>query len=123
MNRNPVGWFEIYVQDMARARTFYEKTFEVALQRLGSPDLEMWAFPMLPEAPGCPGALVKYHGKDSDTGGTIIYFSCEDCATEAARAVQHGGRIQRPKMSIGQYGFIALIYDTEGNMVGLHSRK
>lgn len=122
-NRNPVGWFEIYVQDMERARKFYQHTFQLALERLGSEgmDLEMWAFPMLPEKPGCPGALVKYEGKDSGTGGTIIYFSCADCAVEASRAAQAGGRIHREKMSIGQYGFIALVYDTEGNMIGLHS--
>ena len=42
-NRNPVGWFEIYVQDMARAKTFYEKTLQTTFERLESPDLEMWA--------------------------------------------------------------------------------
>ena len=122
-NRNPVGWFEIYVQDMARARAFYEITFQVALQRLESPGLEMWAFPMHHDASGSTGALVKYEGKDSGTGGTIVYFVCEDCAVVASRAVENGGRIQKPKMSIGQYGFISLVYDTEANMIGLHSMK
>ncbi len=51
-NCNPVGWFEIYVQDMQRAKAFYEKTFQVSLQRLESPNLELWAFPMQPERPG-----------------------------------------------------------------------
>ncbi len=37
--------------------------------------------------------------------------------------MQAGGRIQRDKMSIGQYGFIALAIDTEGNMIGLHSMQ
>lgn len=108
-SRNPVGWFEIYVQDMERAKAFYQHTFQVTLEQLPSPGLEMWAFPMLPDKPGCPGALVRYQGKDSGTGGTIIYFSCVDCAVEASRAAQAGGRIQREKMSIGQYGFIALV--------------
>jgi uncharacterized protein len=66
---------------------------------------------------------VKYEGKSSGGSGTIVYFSCEDCAIEAARAAAHGGRICRPKFSIGPYGFIAFITDTEGNMVGLHSRQ
>jgi uncharacterized protein len=48
-------------------------------------------------------------------------FSCDDCAVEASRAGQNGGRVQKPKESIGQYGFIALVYDTEGNLIGLHS--
>ena len=122
-NRNPVGWFEIYVQDMERARAFYQKTFQLTLDRLPSPELEMWAFPGQPDNAGCAGALAKMTGKDSGGGGTIIYFSCADCAVEASRAVQNGGRIQREKMSIGRYGFIALIYDTEGNMIGLHSMQ
>ena len=121
--RNIAGWFEIYVQDIERAKNFYEKTFELKLQKLESPDLEMWAFTMLPEAPGCPGAIVKMKGKDSGVGGVIMYFSCADCAVEAERALKNGGRIQRPKFSIGEYGFIALVLDPDGNMIGLHSRK
>ena len=122
-NRNPVGWFEIYVQDMKRARAFYEKTFQVTLQHLTSPGIDLWAFPMFPEGPGGAGALAKMKGKDSGGGGTIVYFVCKNCAVEAARAVKNGGKIHKKKASIGQYGFIALVYDTEGNMIGLHSMK
>jgi predicted enzyme related to lactoylglutathione lyase len=119
--RNPVGWFEIYVQDMDRAKTFYEKTLEVTLEKLESPDIEMWAFPFNMDAPGAAGSLVKMEGKDSGTGGTIIYFSCGDCAVEAGRAAKSGGKVVKEKFSIGQYGFIAFVEDTEGNMIGLHS--
>jgi len=122
-DRNPVGWFEIYVQDMDRAKAFYEKTFQVMLDRIENPDLEMWAFPMRPDNPGCAGSVVKMPGKDSGVGGTIIYFSCLDCSVEAARAFQNGGQIQRDKFPIGQYGFISLVVDTEGNMIGLHSME
>ncbi|MBX3630270.1 MAG: VOC family protein [Nitrosomonas sp.] len=125
-HRNPVGWFEIYVQNIERAKAFYENTFQVTFERLESSDntdIELWAFPMDMNIPGSSGAIVKMDGKDSGTGGTIIYFSCADCAVEAIRALQHGGRIQQEKMSIGEYGFIALVFDTEGNMIGLHSMK
>jgi predicted enzyme related to lactoylglutathione lyase len=121
--RNPVGWFEIYVQDMERAQQFYEKTFQVILQALPAPDIQMLSFPMEPDLPGCPGALVKMEGKESGDGGTIIYFSCEDCAVESARAVENGGEVFKEKFSIGEYGYIALVVDTEGNMFGLHSMK
>jgi predicted enzyme related to lactoylglutathione lyase len=53
----------------------------------------------------------------------LVYFRCDDCAVEEARVVQAGGRIQREKMAIGQYGFISLVFDSEGNMIGLHSMK
>jgi len=122
-NRNPVGWFELYVQDIERAKAFYQKTFQVTLERLESPGIELWAFPMGMDSPGASGAIVKMDGKDSGSGGTLIYFGCADCAVEASRAVQHGGRVQKEKMSIGQYGFIALVYDTEGNLIGLHSMQ
>ena len=120
---NPVGWFEIYVQDMSRAKAFYEGVFGVQLTRLENPEAELWAFPMQAEAYGAPGALVKMPGFPSGGNSVLVYFSCADCAVQAGKAVAAGGRIQKPKMSIGQYGHIALVVDTEGNMIGLHSMQ
>ncbi len=120
--RNPVGWFEIYVQDMERARAFYEETLQVKLEKLNSPVVEMFAFPCNPELPGTSGSLVKMEGKDSG-GGTIVYFSCMDCAEEEGRAAANGGQVIKSKFSIGEYGFISLVRDPEGNIIGFHSRK
>ncbi len=123
MNPNPVVWFEIYVQDIARARAFYESVFQAKLERLPGSELEMWSFPMKQDGAGAGGALVKMPGFSSGGNNTLVYFACDDCAAEESRVVSSGGRIERPKMSIGQYGFISLIIDTEGNMIGLHSLK
>jgi predicted enzyme related to lactoylglutathione lyase len=123
MTNNPVGWFEIYVQDMGRAKRFYESVFQLKLEKLDSPEVEMWSFPMTMDRYGAPGSLVKMEGFPSGGNSTLVYFSCKDCAIEAGRVVASGGRIQREKMSIGQYGFIALVFDTEGNMFGLHSMQ
>ena len=123
MVNNPVGWFEIYVQDMPRAKAFYEKVFQVKLEELKAPDIEMWSFPMQMDKSGASGALVHMKGMPSGGNSTLVYFSCEDCAVEAGRVTGAGGKIQNPKMSIGEYGFIALAVDTEGNMFGLHSMK
>jgi predicted enzyme related to lactoylglutathione lyase len=119
---NPVVWFEIYVQDSARAKAFYEGVLNVQLQKLPSGDLEMWAFPGEPNGPGASGALVRMAGVPSG-GSTLVYFHSEDCAIEAARVAAAGGRIHRDKLSIGQFGFIVLAVDTEGNMFGIHSMK
>lgn len=126
MNSNPVVWFEIYVRDMARAQRFYEAVLGVALERLGDSDesgFEMMAFPMEKERPGAGGALVKTDGVAPAGTGTLVYFGCEDCAEEESRVETAGGRIQRTKMSIGEFGFVSLAVDTEGNLFGLHSPR
>jgi uncharacterized protein len=123
MSNNPVGWFEIYVQDMNRAKTFYESVFGLQLSKLESPEVEMLAFPMQFERYGAPGALVRMPGFPSGGNSVLVYFSCADCAVEAAKAARSGGRVVKNKFSIGEYGHIALVTDTEGNMIGLHSMQ
>jgi predicted enzyme related to lactoylglutathione lyase len=128
--RNPVGWFEIYVSDMARARFCYEAVFNIQMQPLPNPEgmdggFEMLMFPsdMENQAPGCGGTLCRMEGFTPGAGGTLLYFSCEDCGVEASRVAAAGGQVFREKFSIAPYGFIALILDTEGNMIGLHSMQ
>lgn len=123
MKNNPVGWFEIYVQEMDRAKGFYESVFQIELESLSSPGMAMWRFAMDASRYGASGALVKMDGFPSGGNSTLVYFSCEDCAVEESRVEKSGGRIQRKKMSIGEYGFISLVFDTEGNMIGLHSMQ
>jgi hypothetical protein len=62
MQNNPVGWFEIYVQDMTRAKTFYETVFKTKLENATSPEWEMWMFPHAMDKSGAGGALVKMPG-------------------------------------------------------------
>lgn len=123
MARNPVGWFEIYVQDMERATAFYQKVLGVKLDKLPQVDLAMHAFPMNAEIYGSSGALVQAEGMPSGGNSTLVYFECDDCAAEEARVVPAGGKVMRGKFAIGQYGFCALAWDTEGNLFGLHSMK
>lgn len=126
MTTNPVGWFEIYVNDLARAKSFYQSVLNTSLESLGdltNEDIEMLAFPSNFDVYGAGGALVKMSGIKAGGNSTLIYFSCDDCAVEESRILASGGKIQRPKMSIGDYGFISLGIDTEGNIFGLHSLK
>ena len=126
MKPNPVVWFEIYVADMARARRFYEAVFQGTLTKLDDPGgtSEMWAFPMSQEAGGgASGALVKMEGIAPGGGGTRVSFACDDCAVEASRVQAAGGSVARPKFSIGPFGHIAFVVDTEGNLIGLHSMQ
>lgn len=76
------------------------------------------------ESPGASGALCRMeNGQCGGGGGTIIYFSSNDCAVEASRIETAGGKVFMPKTPIGPYGFIALGVDTEGNTFGLHSSR
>ncbi len=69
------------------------------------------------------GALVEKKDRPANTNNTIVYFVSEDCITEEARVEETGGKIIKSKMAIGEFGFVSIILDTEGNSVGLHSRK
>jgi predicted enzyme related to lactoylglutathione lyase len=123
MAANPVNWFEIYVQDMARAQAFYETVLQVTLQPLPGSELNMMLFPGDVSQPGSGGALVRSSSVTPGGNSVLVYFHSADCAAEEARIAGAGGRVQRPKISIGNYGFVALGIDTEGNMFGLHSMK
>jgi predicted enzyme related to lactoylglutathione lyase len=125
---NPVTWFEIYVKDMARARTFYEKTLGASLKKMDVPPTaeldEMWSFPSAGEGHyGSSGALVKMPGGPAGNGGTLVYFECEDCGVAAKRVAPNGGTLKKDKFPIGPHGYIAIATDTEGNGFGLHSMK
>jgi uncharacterized protein len=119
-----VGWFDIYVSDMKRAQTFYETLLDTTLVPMDDPNnpaAEMRAFGDDFASHGAGGALVKLDFAQPGPGGSMVYFSCEDCAVEEARALSAGGAIVRPKFPIGEHGFVSIITDTEGNMIGLHS--
>jgi predicted enzyme related to lactoylglutathione lyase len=72
---------------------------------------------------GAGGALTTMEGMKPGPGGTLIYFACDDCAVEQARVEPAGGKVLQPKMAIGEYGFIAVCMDTEGNPIGLYSQS
>ncbi len=118
---NPVNWFEIAVEDMNRAKSFYQAMLEVELSDQNMGPAEMAFFPFVENAAGCPGTLIKTEGYEPAPVGTIIYFHVSDIDATCARAVANGGEVIVPKMDIGEYGEIAQIRDTEGNRIGLHS--
>lgn len=123
MRANPICWFEIYVDDIARAKAFYETVLQVELQPLPVDGIAMYAFDMSEQQVGAGGALIHVPEVKAGNNSTVVYFACEDCAVEESRVVAAGGQVHRPKMSIGPYGFVTLVIDTEGNLIGLHSMQ
>jgi len=121
-----VGWFDIYVNDMDKAQAFYETVLQTELVAMDDPNDDsviMRTFVDDFESHGAGGALVKLAHASPGIGGSIVYFSCDDCAVEESRVEAAGGQVARPKFSIGDHGFVSLMIDTEGNMVGLHSQR
>ena len=122
---NAVGWFDIYVSDMDRAVSFYEAVLDTKLEKMDDPtgETQMMSFAGDMQAYGAAGALVKTEHAKPGPGGTQVYFSVEECATQQERVSDAGGTVIRPKFSIGQFGFVVLCKDTEGNMIGFNSMK
>ena len=126
---NPVGWFEIYVDDMERAKEFYQKVFNCTLEKVSNvgtksmEGFELWTFPQTMDSYGAGGALCKMEGFKAGGNSTLVYFSCNDCSVEETNVRELGGKVEKSKMSIGPHGFISICVDTEGNTFGLHSMK
>ena len=122
---NAVGWFDIYVEDMGRAVAFYEAVLGAKLEPMNDPtgETRMTSFPADMTAYGAAGALVETAHARPGPGGTMVYFSVEDCAVQEARVAASGGEVVRPRFSIGEFGFVVLCRDTEGNLFGLNSMK
>lgn len=120
---NPVNWFDINVSDLERAKKFYETVFNLQLTDFPIEFGRQSGFPFDEKGMNITGALVEKKDFVANGNNTLIYFESEDCVTEEARVEAAGGKIIRPKMSIGPFGFVAVLMDTEGNTIGLHSRK
>lgn len=126
--KNAVNWFEIYTSDFNRAKKFYTEVFEYELTEISMdnerhPEMKYAVFPMDENGNGAGGALVKMDAAQPGMGGTLVYFNTEEINAELSRVEAAGGKVIRSKQDIGEFGFIALIEDTEGNMIGLHSEK
>lgn len=122
-NVNPVCWFDINVANLERAKKFYETIFNIKLSDLPIEWGKQSTFPFDNEGINATGALVEKKDYIANSNNTIVYFASKDCTEEENKVLEAGGKIIKPKMPIGEFGFVSLISDTEGNIIGLHSRK
>lgn len=120
-----VEWFEIPVTNMERAKKYYETVFniEISIHNLGG--VVMGWFPHNEKKQGANGSLVLHESYvPSSTDGCVVYFSCDDLSNELGRVKSAGGEILQLKTEIGGgHGFMALMKDSEGNRIALHSSK
>ncbi|VTR98550.1 VOC family protein [Tuwongella immobilis] len=121
MKRNLICFVEIPVLDLDRAVPFFEKLFDVQLNRLEVDGNHMAMFPDDMDAPGVSPALVHAKGYAPSDTGCRVYFGVEDIDATLAKVHSLGGTTNYPKTCIGEYGWVAEFRDLEGNILGLHS--
>lgn len=120
-----VGWFEIPVSDMERAKTFYEAVFKVEINVVDFGGILMgWFPPADVNAHGASGSLIKQESYIPSQEGTMVYFMSDDVQNELDRIEVAGGKIYQPKTQISEeHGYMGVFIDTEGNRVALHSQN
>jgi hypothetical protein len=120
---NALNWFEIAAADFDRAVAFYGKILGTPLTEVPSGTFRMAMFPYQ-EGVGVGGSVTQMEGMSPGPGGTMVYLNVEgDLEGVLGRVPQAGGKIVRPRFGIGEHGFIGIIQDSEGNVVGVHSLK
>jgi uncharacterized protein len=117
---NAINWFEIPVSDFARAKAFYEAIFEIEMPTSVAGEF-YWAY--FPAGGGVSGALCFGEGYIPSGNGSILYLNANpELNIILERVIEHGGRILVPKAFIGEgHGHFALVLDSEGNRIALHS--
>jgi uncharacterized protein len=126
MKNNIVGWFEIPVTDMERAIRFYETILDIKLTPTKILTYEMALFPEIEGGLGTPGALMMHESFIPSDKGVLIYITppSGDLANELSKVEAAGGIILQQKELITQeIGYWGVFIDTEGNRIGIHSRK
>jgi predicted enzyme related to lactoylglutathione lyase len=119
---NQVVWFDLPITDLERAVRFYSAVLGAAVQKQQFSGIN---FAVLPHEEGAvSGCLVPSDGEKikPSAHGPLLYLNCQGRLDQAIAAVEsNGGKILQPKHPIGPYGFRALVLDSEGNRIALHS--
>jgi hypothetical protein len=121
-----ITWFQIPATDIARATKFYETICDFKLDPMDAgPGMQMAGFPADWRAGEIGGAIVSGEGAVPSATGTAVFLNANpDLQVVLDRVEAAGGSILMPKTAIGMEdaGYFAMIADTEGNTVGLHSQ-
>ena len=119
--KNAINWFEIPVKDYERAKKFYANVLAGDIKDMHMEDMK-YGFLPFDEKEGVGGAIVKSDFSVPSVAGCTIYLNGgDDLQHSLSRVEEAGGKVVMPKTSIGEDGFIAQFFDTEGNKLALHS--
>lgn len=125
---NVINWFEIPVTDTKRAKRFYETILDLEMQTLSLPESgeELTFFPYNPEivqatSGRVTGVLTRSTTAKPSMEGTLIYLNASPSIQAVLDRVQPAGGTIITAPVLIKAGYIAIISDTEGNRIGLHS--
>ena len=122
--KNAVSWFEIPATNLDRAQKFYEEILNIRFRKLDLPNIKMRIFP-IDDPMGAGGSICDSGGfhKPSSTDGPLIYLNGNPDVQSILDKVENaGGKILVPKTQISEdFGYMAVIIDTEGNRIAFHS--
>jgi predicted enzyme related to lactoylglutathione lyase len=115
---NRAVWFDIPATDLDRAAAFYSAVLGVRVDKETFGDSSIG---VIEHEEGNGGCLVPNH-EEVAAGGVLIYLNVDGRIRHAvSQVVPHGGTVVKPIHSIGPHGYRAVILDSEGNRVALHS--
>src|SRR5262245_28212074 len=116
---NRAVWFDIPVAELDRAATFYHALLKIPVHK---EQFGEFKFCVLDHKEGNGGCLVLKPEEISANAGILVYLNVDQRIQDAVvQAEKHGGKILEPVKSIGPHGFRAVILDSEGNRLALHS--
>jgi predicted enzyme related to lactoylglutathione lyase len=118
-----INWFEIPTRNLDRATRFWETVLARPLQRVDFGGVPHAVFPSAGGS-SVSGALIADTKRQPWGQGTLVYLDAgadlDGCITRTQKA---GGKVAVPRTDIGEHGATAIVVDTEGNAVGLHSPR
>lgn len=122
--KNAINWFEIPVKNFDKAKSFYETIFSSEMHVMEAMGMKSAFFPAEMETGGIGGCIIQGEGYEPSPKGSLVYFNGgDDLDIPLSKVEAAGGKIILRKTAIGKNGFMAYFADTEGNKIGLHSRK
>ena len=121
MHKSPdrVVWFDLPVADLPRASRFYGAVLGINVHQEKAGNMN---FAVLEHGPDGNGGCLIPNAKEVSGGGVLVYMNVDGRIRDAVRqAEEHGGRVLKAIESIGAHGFRAIVLDSEGNRIALHS--
>jgi uncharacterized protein len=118
---NRLVWFDIPVADLERASNFYRAVLAVKVQKEQGPG---FSISVLEHHDSVGGCLVPNNAEIASNGGILVYLNVDGRIHDAVKqAEKHGGKLVKAIHAIGPHGFRAIVLDSEGNRVALHSNR